>query len=217
VGGVVSGASHQVGGVVSGASHRVGGVVSGASHRAGGVVSDATHRVGGAVSGPKERTIFRETYQGAGSGAAGGAAAGAVMGPPGAVVGAESGAVGGAVVGFGQGVYDTNKGYFEDRDPGKNLPKGARPGTDVRVGYQAALKAAAAAEIGDYAVMGSPSTVKAVGGAAAWAAAKAVFKNESNHGSALTNSVSALQRAGHADPRRPVGLGRPSDLNIPNH
>ncbi|HKM53384.1 MAG TPA: hypothetical protein VJY33_08225, partial [Isosphaeraceae bacterium] len=98
-----------------------------------------------------EKATIRDTLEGAGEGAAEGAAVGSFGGPVGTVGGAISGGVGGAVEGFGQGIYDSNKAYFEARDPGRNLPNSAKPSTDLRVGYQAGLAAAASAAVGDYA------------------------------------------------------------------
>jgi hypothetical protein len=259
-GGVVSGATHHAGGVVSGATHHAGGVVSGATHHAGGVVSGATHHaatvlgntnpeIKKALKGPgvNENTVIRETYQGAGAGALEGFGIGfATGGPLGAAAGTASGGVGGAAEGLGQGIFDTNKDYFRDRDPGKHLPRKYRPNTGIRVGYQEALKAAAGTVIGGYTASSlappanplemlypteSPVTPVDVGKSAAFGALSAEVKKNTastvkwlrqqpietatpihapspldyrHHVNAVTNSVSALQRAGHFDPRRPV-------------
>lgn len=203
VGGVISDAGHHAGGVVSDATHHAGGVVSDAGHHAGGVVSDATRHAASVVSsktskiiGPNERTTLREAYQGAALGAAKGAAsggglAGIMLGPEaigaGAAAGASSGAIGGGVMGFGQGVFDTNKNYFEAHDPGRLLPHWARPNTDIRLGYQAFLKSAAGEVVGDYSVDSTKVWAKplltstAVGVAGAVGAGAAEIKQRWNH------------------------------------
>jgi hypothetical protein len=259
-GGVASSATHHAGGVASSATHHVGGVASGATHHAGGVASGMTHHVeamanakANKIIGPNERTTFRETYQGAGAGAASGAAgagafAGLTVGPeailPAAALGAASGAVGGAFTGFGQGVFDTNKGYFEARDPGKHLPQWAKPNTDIRVGYQGAGKAYLGALVGDYTIdasghagdplltlgaLGSSSVLGGGGAVGGYEWNHVAYTNKrygsptpapnssnSNRETTLTNSAAALHRAGHSDPRRPLVLTRPSGNGMPN-
>ena len=144
---------------ITGGLQRAGGAVSGAIHDVASDAGRANPEVAKFLKGPgvNENTTIRESLQEGGTGAAEGAAEGAAVGslggPFGTVGGFVAGAVGGAVEGVGQGVFDANKAYFEARDhpPGKNLPNWAKPSTDLRVGYQQGLKAAAGTAIGDYA------------------------------------------------------------------
>jgi len=179
---------------ITGDLQHAGGIVSGAIHDVATDAGDANPEVAKFLKGPgvNENTTIRDTLQGAGAGAVKGAAVGAVFGfaeagPPGAVVGAEggfeSGLVGGAVEGFGQGVFDTNKDYFEARDPGKNLPNWAKPSTDLRVGYQAFLKAAAGSVVGDYTA--DQLTPIDVGSSGGWEALNAINKVDARHSKAI--------------------------------
>ncbi len=132
-GGVGSATTHHIGGVASNITHHAGGVGSATTHHIGGVASDVPHRAGAALGrtnpeikkllkgpGVNENTTIRETYQGAGTGAVTGAAYGfATGGPIGAVAGFAGGAEVGAAEGLGQGVFDTNKQWFEVRDPSR--------------------------------------------------------------------------------------------------
>ena len=157
-GGVVSGAVHDVASGAGDANPEVAkflkgpgvnenttirGALQGAGE--GFILGGPTGMIWGAAygaGGVNEKATIRDTLEGAGKGAA----IGFVTGGP---AGALSGAISGGVEGFGQGVFDSNKALFEAKDPGRKLPSWAKPGTEFRVGYQAALPAAASTVVGD--------------------------------------------------------------------